>query len=110
MGVQFPERSAHSITPEEANAWIRSLISEERSAQTVKKTWLNTSNTVFRWAVEQKHASRNPFTGVKITVPRKRRLRETEAFHAEEARTILRAALAITETRTPYGAAKRWGS
>jgi hypothetical protein len=31
-----------------------------RSAGTVKKTWLNASNTVFRWALEQKHVSRNP--------------------------------------------------
>ena len=46
---------------EEAGAWVKGLITPERSAATVKKTWLNASKTVFQWALEQKHISRNPF-------------------------------------------------
>jgi hypothetical protein len=108
LGEHFEDRSAASIMPEEASAWIKGLIRPERSAATVKKTWLNAANTIFRWGVEQKHLTRNPFAGVKITVPKKKRLRETRAFHPHEARTILRAASAITDTRTAHEACKRW--
>jgi integrase len=104
----FKDRSAASIMPEEADAWIKSLITPERSASTVKKTWLNAANTVFRWAVEHKHVPRNPFVGVKVTVPKKKKLRQTRAFRPQEWRTILEAASAITDTRRPTEAAKRW--
>jgi integrase len=104
----FKDRSAGSIMPEEASAWVKALITPERSRATVKRTWLNAANTVFRWALEHKHVSRNPFAGIKVTVPKKRRLRETRAFHADEARTILKASAAIIDTRTPHEACKRW--
>jgi hypothetical protein len=72
----FKDRTAASIMPEEADAWVKSLITPERSASTVKKTWLNAATTVFRWALEHKHIPRNPFAGVKVTVPKKKKLRE----------------------------------
>ena len=84
------------------------MITPERSAATVKKTWLNASKTVFQWALEQKHISRNPFIGIKVTVPKRKQLRETRAFHADEASTILIASVKITETRTAHEACKRW--
>jgi integrase len=93
---------------EEAGAWVKGLITPERSAATVKKTWLNASKTVFQWALEQKHISRNPFIGIKVTVPKRKQLRETRAFHADEASTILIASVKITETRTAHEACKRW--
>jgi integrase len=108
MIAHFGERSAGSIMPEEATLWIKGLISEQRSAHTVKKTWLNASKTVFRWGVEQKQVGRNPFEDMKLTVPRKRQLRETRAFHASEARIILSAALAISDILKTDQAAKRW--
>jgi integrase len=46
--------------------------------------------------------------GVTVTVPRKQRLRETDAFTTDEARTILQASLAITDTKSPFAAACRW--
>jgi hypothetical protein len=101
------ERSAASVAPEEAAAWIKGLVSPKRSAGTVKKTWLNAANTVFRWALEHKLIASNPFADVKVTVPRKKKLRE-RAFLQEEARTILRAVSAIIDTREPTDAAKRW--
>ena len=104
----FKDRSAGSIMPEEASAWVRALIRPERSAATVKRTWLKAANTVFRWALEHKHIGRNPFAGVKVAVPKKQQLRETRAFHADEARTILTASSAITDTRTAHEACKRW--
>jgi integrase len=108
LADQFKGRSAASIMPEEADVWIKDLITRERSARTVKQTWWKAANTVFRWAVEHKHITRNPFAEVKVTVPKKRSLRETKAFRPQEARIILRAASAITDLRTPTEAAKRW--
>jgi integrase len=102
------DRSAASITVEEADAWVKSLITSERSAGTVKKTWLNACNTVFRWGVEHKHIPRNPFQGTKVTVPKKKKLREP-SLRPEEIRTILLAASAIPNTRNAVDdAAKRW--
>ena len=107
MTQQFNDRSAGSISPDEAWDWIRSLVGK-RSAGTVRKNWITASKTVFGWAVEHKRLPRNPFADVKITVPKKHALRETKAFLPDERRTILRAALRITDTDTPDNAAKRW--
>jgi integrase len=109
MGEHFAGRSAASISPDEANAWIKGLISPERSAATVKKTWLNASNAIFRWAMEHKHINRNPFAQIKITVPKQSRHRETKAFRGDEQQLILGAALAIDDTNGRVDdAAKRW--
>jgi integrase len=45
---------------------------------------------------------------VRVTVPRKVTKRETKAFRPAEITTILKAALAITDTKRPRNAAKRW--
>src|SRR4029077_10185851 len=100
-------RSAASISPDEARDWIRSLVGV-RSAGTVRKNWITASKTVFGWAVEHKRLPRNPFADVKITVPKKQALRDTKAFLPAERRTILAAALSITNIDTPDDAAKRW--
>jgi hypothetical protein len=101
----FADRSARSITQEEFAAWKDRLITKERSAQTVSDIWLVAARTVFGWAVKERRVPANPFVGITVKVPRKKRLRETDAFTAHEARTILKAALAITNTRTPFAAA-----
>ena len=107
MAKHFNDRSAGSIRSDEAQDWIRSLTGK-RSASTVRKNWITASKTVFGWAFEHKRIPRNPFAYVKITVPKKHRLRETQAFLPGEWRTILRAALAITDPDTPDLAARRW--
>ena len=105
QALQGPKRG--SITPDEAQDWIRSLTGK-RSPSTVRKNWITASKTVFGWALEHKRIPRNPFAYVKITVPKKHRLRETQAFLPDEWRTILRASLAITDLDTPDNAARRW--
>ena len=107
MVRDFKDRSAGSITPDEAQDWIRSLTGK-RSPSTVRKNWITASKTIFGWALEHKRFSRNPFAQVKITVPKKHRLRETQAFLQDEWRTIFRASLAIRELDTPGIAARRW--
>ena len=107
MTKHFKDRSAGSITPDEAQDWIKSLTGK-RSASTVRKNWITASKTVFGWALEHKRIQRNPFAHVKITVPKKHRLRDTQAFLPDEWRTILRASLAIAKLDTPDDATKRW--
>jgi predicted metal-dependent hydrolase len=70
--------------------------------------WVNAAATVYRWAKDQRLIGSNPFAVVKVTVPRKVRNRENDAFTAEEAQTILRAAAAIRDTKRVSSAAKRW--
>jgi integrase len=108
MEDYFKERSAASITSDEARRWIAGLISPSRKAGTVNNTWLNASNTIFGWAAKHKHIPRNPFGDVSITVPKRTKLRETQAFYPEEQRLILKAALGVTDTSTPDNAARRW--
>jgi integrase len=108
MEDHFKERSAASITPAEGQRWITGLISPSRKAGTVNNTWLNASNTVFGWAAKHKHIPRNPFGDVNITIPKRTKLRETQAFYPEEQRLILKAALGVTDTSTPDNAARRW--
>ena len=108
LAEHLKDRTAASIMPEEASGWVRGLITRERSAATVKRTWLNAANTVFRWALDHQHVGRNPFAHIKVTVPKKRQLRETRAFHPDEASTILTASSAISDTRIAHDASKRW--
>jgi integrase len=108
MEAHFKGRSASSIRPDEAQQWIRSLVTEERSAHVVRRTWLGASKAVFGWAAEHKHLPRNAFQHVKITVPKSIKLRETPAFYPEEQRIILGASLRIAGVTKPDEAAKRW--
>ena len=108
MEEHFKDRSAASIKYDEAKAWIDGLVNPKRSRHTVSNNWLNASATVFGWAVEHRLIPRNPFAEIPFTVPKKKRLRDTQAFHEDEQRKILRAALEISDTTKPDDAAKRW--
>ena len=101
--------TAATLTTEEIREWLRGLITPERSAVTVRDVWKAAGRTVFGWAVEQHLIARNHFADVRITVPRKNIVRETKAFTAEEIETILKAASAISQPRTPGEALRRWG-
>ena len=107
LAAHFQDRTAASILPEEADQWVKNLVTSERSAGTVKKTWLNAANTVFRWALEHKLIPHNPFGNAKVTVPKKKKVRE-RSFRSAEIQTILAAASAVTDTSTAAEAAKRW--
>ena len=56
------------------------------------------AEAVFGWAAEHNHVPLNPFEKAKVTIPRRTRLRETQAFRPDEQRTILKAALEIGDT------------
>lgn len=104
----FSDRTAASITAEEAQEWAASLANEERGPRTVKDVWVVAARTVFAWAVKHKLLARNAFTEVHVSVPRSSTTRETKGFRTAEAQTILRAALMIADTTQAGSAAKRW--
>jgi integrase len=109
MQRAFADVGANGITEDAARAWITSLVSESRSATTVREVWLSASRRVFSWALQHKRISKNPFADVRIDVPRRAIHRETgPAFTPEEMHTILKATLAYGNPRTPWERAKRW--
>jgi integrase len=108
MERHFMGRTAASITAEEAQSWVKSLVTDERGARTVHNTWITASRAVFGWAVEHKQLPRNSFEKAKVTIPKRTRLRETQAFYPDEQQTILNAALKIEGTSKPDAAARRW--
>src|SRR5262249_57457623 len=107
LNQDFSGHSAVSITAEEAQGWANKLVSSERTARTVRDVWIVAARTVFAWAVDQKLTSKNPFASVRVSVPRKNSSRETKAFRAEEVRTILSAASAVTDAAKASSAARR---
>jgi integrase len=74
----------------------------------VRGTWVTAAKRIFGWAKEQNHIPRNPFGEVKVTVVQLIRTRETLAFEPHEYGIILRASIAVKDTRTPKMAARRW--
>jgi integrase len=104
----FPRHSAAMLTTEEVHEWLRGLIGPQRSALTVRDVWKVAGHTVFAWAVGQKLITRNPFAGVRVTVPRATRTRDGKWFTPEEIKTILRAAIGISNPKAKTQAARRW--
>jgi integrase len=102
----FPDRSASAITPDEAQQWLDKLITEERSAFTVRNTWLRATRTVFAWGARRKLTS-NPFEAAVVDVPRRKQLRPKWLYEHERV-TILKAAAAVIEIDNPDDAARRW--
>jgi integrase len=103
----FPNAGAAALLPEQMQQWANALIDADRTAVTVADVWVGAGRTVFRWAVDERLISRNPFVGWRVKVPRKIRTRETKAFTDNEIKAILSAALAI-KVRSKSDAAKRW--
>jgi integrase len=103
-------RNIDDFSAEEAQRWAASLvISGKRGERTVKGTWVSALRTVLAWALKQKLITANPFADVSIQVPRKVRSREDgKAFSVSEQQVILKAALAITDTKRTFKATCRW--
>ncbi len=108
MQRDFADTGANGITEDAARSWVAGLVSEKRSARTVREVWLAASRSVFSWAARHKHTRKNPFADVKVDVPRQARDRETKAFKPDEVLVILRAALEYEQPRTARERARRW--
>ncbi len=102
-------RNIDDFTADEAQHWARSLVTDKRSAYTVKNTWVSAPCAVLGWALDEKLISTNPFADVSIRVPKKVINREEgKAFSDKEQQAVLKAALAIKDTESPIKAAYRW--
>lgn len=88
---RFGDRAASSITPHEAREWKDGLVTESRSAVTVRDIWLNAADTLFAWAVKHGRLNVNPFHNVEVDVPQRAMTRESKAFTDAEVRVILQA-------------------
>jgi integrase len=106
LGQDFPNRTASSLTAEEAQRWLDGLRTRERSAFTVRNTWLRATNTVYRWGAKRK-LTNNPFAEVVVEVGRSKQVRP-KWFYEQERTTILKAAAAIADTSNFNNAARRW--
>lgn len=105
---RFGDRNADELTEDDAREWARGLVTAKRKPRTVNDVWLTAAGTVFRWGVRERLITTNPFEHVEITEPRRAEHRETKAFTAEEAATILRAARDMGVPRTTFEGALRW--
>jgi integrase len=101
-------RDFDALSDDEAQQWVAALITKKRDAVTVMKIYVAALKALGRWAVKQRHITRNPFADCSVPVPKKTRHRETKAFSSGEIRLILSAASAVRNTRTPGMAARRW--
>ena len=108
LEAKFSSDNAQPMTEDVVQEWSRELITAKRSPRTVRDIWVNAANTVHAWAKRERLIDSNPFEDVHVTVPRKRKHREMDAFTADEARTILRAASSLEKTDSAFAAAKRW--
>ncbi len=94
------------VSDADARTWIKSLVTEKRTAYTVNTIWRTALKTVCNWAIGQGLLAHNPFTKIKVSVQRKIETRESKAFTDDEARTILGAALTVTDGALKD--ARRW--
>jgi integrase len=99
--------SAAAMTTDEAQVWTRGLINSERGARTVRVIWVAAARTIFEWAKGQRLVTHNPFTEVKVTVPKKIATRD-KTFTLPEIKIILKAACAVSKPTTKAKAARRW--
>jgi integrase len=114
-------RDLGTLSADEAQRWAASLITasdnaptdkparRKRGRRTVSDIWVTAAKTVFAWALAEKYISANAFADVSIRVPKKVINREDgKAFSDAEQQIILKAALAIKDTKSPFKAACRW--
>jgi integrase len=102
LGQRFPHRPAASIKADEAQQWLDELITEDRSAFTVRNTWLRATKTVYAWGAKRKLTG-NPF----VDVPKRMQLRPKSLYEHEQ-KAILTAACSVKEISNPDEAARRW--
>ncbi len=106
LGRRFPDRAANSINDDEAQQWLDELITEQRTAFTVRNTWQRATKTVYAWGAKRKLTG-NPFAKTVVDVPRRKQLRP-KSLYDQEQKVILKAAHAINDFSNPDEAACRW--
>jgi integrase len=103
---------ALKITHADVVRWKDMRLAKGLSARTVSSADLVTLNSVFGWAEKNALLPANPAKNVALRVVKKREER-SKGFTDEEARDVLKAALAYSTSAREHpktGAAKRWSS
>ncbi|WP_238564984.1 site-specific integrase [Sphingobium bisphenolivorans] len=106
---------AARVTPEDIINWKDRLLTEptktgkQRSAKTVRETYLAAAKAVFGWAKENRKVDVDPTPGVTVRGGKRQRLRDP-GFTNAEALTILRATVKAPEGRLSHhhSVARRW--
>lgn len=107
---------ARSVTPEDVIAFkdhrlqtLSPRTGKPVSARTVNDTNLAALKSIFGWAMKNRKLPSNPAEGVSVKRSKRPKLRE-RGFNEDEAKTILKAALAIEHNpkRPQWSAAQRW--
>jgi integrase len=101
-------RDVDALSDDDAQRWVTTLVTKKRSAFTVMNIWVTALKAVCSWSVKQRLIARNPFADCSVPVPKKVKLRETDAFTPEEIQAILSNANAIADTTRPAMAIRRW--
>jgi integrase len=106
---------ASKVSRKDIIAWKNSLRDEvlpngkQRSARTINETYLPAARVTFEWALRNADSEfGNPVENVSILVPETILSREDRGFTDAEARTILRASLAIEQNGTLAARSRRW--
>ncbi len=101
---------AAKVTQPDIVRWKEARLDEGISAKTVKATDLVALKSIFKWALNNSRLSTNPAEKVVMPAPKKAQERSS-GFTNEEAKAILRAALAYRagpQEHPRTAAAKRW--
>lgn len=113
LDAHLDGRSVDSVSEDEAQQWVASLVTKERSAFTVMNSYVAALRAVCAWAVKQRRITTNPFAKAGVKVPDSQKPksrppgRESKAYTDDEVKLILRSASAVEDTR-PAGALRRW--
>lgn len=111
-GIDLTHKQALALAGE-WRAWFiarhedKTLVTPERTAQTVSDVWVSSARRVFKWGVDEGLLPANPFAKIKVTIPKTVQHREDKAFSDDEAKLILRAASKI-KPKTTFERAQRW--
>jgi integrase len=101
---------AAKVTQPDIVRWKEARLDDGISAKTVKATDLSALKSIFKWAANNSRLSTNPAEKVTMPAPKKAQERSS-GFTNEEAKTILKAALAYkggSQEHRRTAAAKRW--
>jgi hypothetical protein len=110
--LQAEGLTSTTLDSDAAQRWVDTLVTEGRTAKTVKDTWVAAPRAVFAWAKRKRklNGQANPFQGLTVEKTRQTITRETgKEFTEAEALTFLQAALFVAVSpSSSFSTAKRW--
>ena len=109
LNAHFHKRDVTTITADDAVKWKDTLVTEERAGQTVNDIWIRAAITVFNWLKVNRKVSENPFSGIRVSGPRRVKKREREFTNAEWKKILVASLEPPSDRIKPQkAAARRW--